>query len=204
MAFDDVLVAPGDVALFDSYLPHRSDANATSAPRRAAYLTYNKVRDSSLLRLRQLLLILLKQKVLLQLQVLLKLQLLLKLQQLLNRPLSLNLEPRAYDKRPRRATCTPRITRRRARSGRRAAAAPSRSTTTSRATSCAERAAARRGGGGDCETARVCGAPLPPKCARGCGGARAGNVGGVWGGSIRSSPVDWRAAARVAGPPGPL
>ena len=48
MAFDDVLVAPGDVALFDSYLPHRSDSNRTARPRRAAYLTYNKASEGDL------------------------------------------------------------------------------------------------------------------------------------------------------------
>lgn len=32
---------PGDVVLFDSYAPHRSDTNRTDRPRRALYLTYN-------------------------------------------------------------------------------------------------------------------------------------------------------------------
>ena len=32
---------PGDVLLFDSYTPHRSDTNQTERPRRAFYLTYN-------------------------------------------------------------------------------------------------------------------------------------------------------------------
>jgi putative nucleotidyltransferase with HDIG domain len=33
---------PGDLLLFDSFLPHRSAANTTTAPRRALYLTYNR------------------------------------------------------------------------------------------------------------------------------------------------------------------
>jgi hypothetical protein len=33
---------PGDAAFFDSYLPHRSAPNATQAPRRVLYLTYNR------------------------------------------------------------------------------------------------------------------------------------------------------------------
>ncbi len=36
-----VEVFPGDVLLFDSYAPHKSESNTTSAPRRALYLTYN-------------------------------------------------------------------------------------------------------------------------------------------------------------------
>ena len=34
-------VQPGDVLLFDSYTPHKSDTNRTTRPRRAFYLTYN-------------------------------------------------------------------------------------------------------------------------------------------------------------------
>ena len=40
-----VLVSPGDVVLFDSYLPHRSHANTSSRWRRSAYLTYNRARE---------------------------------------------------------------------------------------------------------------------------------------------------------------
>jgi ectoine hydroxylase-related dioxygenase (phytanoyl-CoA dioxygenase family) len=36
-----VEVAPGDVVVFDSLAPHRSDTNRTSRSRRAMYLTYN-------------------------------------------------------------------------------------------------------------------------------------------------------------------
>jgi hypothetical protein len=32
---------PGDIVVFDSYAPHRSDTNTTDRPRRALYLTYN-------------------------------------------------------------------------------------------------------------------------------------------------------------------
>ncbi len=34
-------VEPGDVVFFDSYAPHRSEANLTDRPRRVLYLTYN-------------------------------------------------------------------------------------------------------------------------------------------------------------------
>ena len=37
--------APGDLLIFDSYLPHRSAPNLTDAPRRALYLTYNKLAE---------------------------------------------------------------------------------------------------------------------------------------------------------------
>ena len=36
-----VPTAPGDVIFFDSFVPHASKANLTSAPRRILYLTYN-------------------------------------------------------------------------------------------------------------------------------------------------------------------
>ncbi|KAJ8599157.1 hypothetical protein CTAYLR_008307 [Chrysophaeum taylorii] len=39
--FSHVLVDPGDVVLFDSYLPHKSDANTTDTWRRSAFLTFN-------------------------------------------------------------------------------------------------------------------------------------------------------------------
>ena len=39
--FIDILANPGDVVLFDSYLPHRSGPNTTDKPRQLAYLTYN-------------------------------------------------------------------------------------------------------------------------------------------------------------------
>ena len=32
---------PGDLVLFDSYIPHRSGPNQSNKPRRAAYITYN-------------------------------------------------------------------------------------------------------------------------------------------------------------------
>ena len=41
MKFEFVLVQPGDIVLFDSYLPHRSDANMSNGWRRLAYLTFN-------------------------------------------------------------------------------------------------------------------------------------------------------------------
>ena len=46
MEFETVNVSPGDLVLFDSYLPHRSGANTSSTEwRRAAYLTFNKFSD---------------------------------------------------------------------------------------------------------------------------------------------------------------
>ena len=42
-----VEMQPGDVLIFDSYLPHRSGPNATDRPRRALYVTYNRVSAGS-------------------------------------------------------------------------------------------------------------------------------------------------------------
>jgi ectoine hydroxylase-related dioxygenase (phytanoyl-CoA dioxygenase family) len=36
---------PGDAVFFDSFVPHRSGPNLTSAPRRALYVTYNRLAD---------------------------------------------------------------------------------------------------------------------------------------------------------------
>jgi 2-aminoethylphosphonate dioxygenase len=36
---------PGDVLFFDSYLPHRSGPNASTRPRRALYVTYNRASE---------------------------------------------------------------------------------------------------------------------------------------------------------------
>ena len=36
---------PGDLVLFDSYVPHRSAANVSDVSRRALYATYNKATD---------------------------------------------------------------------------------------------------------------------------------------------------------------
>ena len=40
-----VELAPGDVVLFDSYIPHRSAANRSDRPRRALYVTYNRLSE---------------------------------------------------------------------------------------------------------------------------------------------------------------
>lgn len=40
-----VPTAPGDVILFDSFVPHASEPNRTAAPRRVLYLTYNRRAD---------------------------------------------------------------------------------------------------------------------------------------------------------------
>lgn len=48
MEFVPVHVKPGDVVLFDSYLPHRSNANNSNGWRRLAYLTYNKLSEGDL------------------------------------------------------------------------------------------------------------------------------------------------------------
>lgn len=37
--------APGDLIIFDSYLPHRSGPNRSSGPRRAFYVTFNRASD---------------------------------------------------------------------------------------------------------------------------------------------------------------
>lgn len=42
-----VEMAPGDVLIFDSYLAHRSGPNRTNQPRRALYVTYNRVSAGS-------------------------------------------------------------------------------------------------------------------------------------------------------------
>ena len=38
-------IEPGDVLLFDSYVPHASKPNFTDAARRILYLTYNRASD---------------------------------------------------------------------------------------------------------------------------------------------------------------
>lgn len=45
MTFEPVLVEPGDVVLFDSYLPHRSSPNTTASSRRLAYLTFSPLSE---------------------------------------------------------------------------------------------------------------------------------------------------------------
>lgn len=45
MNWQAIDMAPGDILLFDSYLPHRSRANFSSSPRRALYATYNRASD---------------------------------------------------------------------------------------------------------------------------------------------------------------
>jgi ectoine hydroxylase-related dioxygenase (phytanoyl-CoA dioxygenase family) len=42
LRWEPVEVQPGDVLVFDSYVPHRSDTNTTDVARRALYLTYNR------------------------------------------------------------------------------------------------------------------------------------------------------------------
>jgi len=48
MEFVPVLTKPGDIVLFDSFLPHRSDANMSDSWRRLAYLTFNKLSEGDL------------------------------------------------------------------------------------------------------------------------------------------------------------
>jgi ectoine hydroxylase-related dioxygenase (phytanoyl-CoA dioxygenase family) len=38
---------PGDIVLFDSYIPHKSDANVSDRPRRALYITYNRTSEGN-------------------------------------------------------------------------------------------------------------------------------------------------------------
>jgi hypothetical protein len=45
MRFDACPTRPGDAVFFDSYVPHRSAPNATAAPRRVLYVTYNRRAD---------------------------------------------------------------------------------------------------------------------------------------------------------------
>jgi len=41
LVYTDVLCGPGDIVLFDSYVPHKSNGNNTLDWRRSAYLTFN-------------------------------------------------------------------------------------------------------------------------------------------------------------------
>ena len=43
--WEPIETAPGDLVLFDSYVPHRSAANLSNASRRVLYATYNKATD---------------------------------------------------------------------------------------------------------------------------------------------------------------
>lgn len=43
--FSQVLASPGDLLLFDSYLPHRSAINTSKSWHRAAYFTFNAARE---------------------------------------------------------------------------------------------------------------------------------------------------------------
>ena len=45
MTFLPCPAEPGDVVFFDSYVPHRSGANLSALPRRALYLTWNRLRE---------------------------------------------------------------------------------------------------------------------------------------------------------------
>ena len=43
--WEPILMSPGDVLFFDSYLPHASGANRSHASRRALYVTYNRISE---------------------------------------------------------------------------------------------------------------------------------------------------------------
>lgn len=45
LPYEHVECAPGDIVIFDSYVPHRSGPNNSLKPRRAAFITYNKSKD---------------------------------------------------------------------------------------------------------------------------------------------------------------
>jgi ectoine hydroxylase-related dioxygenase (phytanoyl-CoA dioxygenase family) len=45
LAWEPLTTEPGDVLLFDSYIPHRSAKNRTDKPRRAYYITYNRASE---------------------------------------------------------------------------------------------------------------------------------------------------------------
>ena len=46
-AWDPVLAVPGDLIVFDSFVPHRSGPNQSGGPRRAHYVTYNRRSDGN-------------------------------------------------------------------------------------------------------------------------------------------------------------
>ena len=48
MKFTPLLVEPGDVVLFDSWVPHRSGQNLSNRWRRSAFLTFNKASEGDL------------------------------------------------------------------------------------------------------------------------------------------------------------
>lgn len=43
--WETVTTQPGDLLLFDSYVPHRSGPNLTQGPRRAYYITFNRLSE---------------------------------------------------------------------------------------------------------------------------------------------------------------
>jgi len=45
MKFEPVMLEPGDMVFFDSFVPHGSGPNMTDQPRRVLYITYNKLSD---------------------------------------------------------------------------------------------------------------------------------------------------------------
>ncbi|MEW6278886.1 MAG: phytanoyl-CoA dioxygenase family protein [Candidatus Eremiobacterota bacterium] len=45
MTFEPLDCEPGDAVFFDSFAPHRSDANLSSEPRRILYVTYNRLSE---------------------------------------------------------------------------------------------------------------------------------------------------------------
>jgi 2-aminoethylphosphonate dioxygenase len=45
LLWEPILMSPGDVLFFDSYLPHGSGSNKSDAPRRALYVTYNRISE---------------------------------------------------------------------------------------------------------------------------------------------------------------
>jgi phosphonate degradation associated HDIG domain protein len=47
LTWSPVPTEAGDVLLFDSYIPHRSDTNRSERPRRALYITYNRASEGS-------------------------------------------------------------------------------------------------------------------------------------------------------------
>lgn len=47
VTWEPLPTSTGDVVLFDSYIPHRSQANRSLLPRRALYVTYNRASEGS-------------------------------------------------------------------------------------------------------------------------------------------------------------
>ena len=48
LVYQPIPTDPGDIIIFDGYLPHRSGINKTNSPRRILYATYNTLDEGDL------------------------------------------------------------------------------------------------------------------------------------------------------------